>query len=229
MHLPIKGSEQSIIQPHGVTVFGSSVIRVEPDFATLDFSIAGTDEKTGAALHSVYAAAGGVADLFRRLGFAETDFRASRPKIHEFAGDSAFSGFRATIDFNVTIRDLDLVENAITGAVEGGASNLRLAYRTSAIREARAEAQQAAVLAAFRKADLIGEAAGIRLGRILHVEDVDPERLEREGDNLSEIDYFHTTGAYDPGAVVVRAAVRVSFSIKGTGTPEVTGTFTSIG
>lgn len=222
-------SEQSISNPHGVTVFGSAVVRVEPDFATLDFCVAGEDDKASSALHDTYTQATAVADAFRAHGLAEAEYRASRPKIQEFAGESTFSRFRATIDFNVTIRDLDMIEGLLMSAVDNGGRNVRLVYRTTRIREARAEAQQTAVLAAFRKADTIGEAGGIRLGRILHIEDIDPDRLERQGDNLAEIDYFDTTGAYDPGAVVIRAAVRVSFSIKGTGTPEVTGTYNTIG
>lgn len=223
------GSTQSITQPHGVTVFGSSVVRTDPDYATVDFAIAADNEKAGPALHAARNAASGVSGFLKRLGISETEYRSSRPDVIEFGGDTGFAGYRARIRFNVTISDLDLVENVVTGVVDGGATNLRLSYRTKAIRDARAEAQQAAVLAAFKRADLFAEAAGIKLGRVLHVEDVDPERLEREGDDLSEIDHFNTSGAYDPGSVVVRAAVRVSFSIKGAGTPEVTGTFTSFG
>ncbi len=222
-------SDQTITNPHGVTVFGSAVLRVEPDFATLDFSVSGESDKASTALHDVYTAASGIADRLRSLGLGEAEYRASRPKINEYGHESSFARFRSTIDFNVTLRDLDLIESALTQAVDGGALNVKLVYRTSNLRAARTEAQQTAVLAAFRKADTIGEAGGIRLGRILHIEDIDPDRLEREGDNLAEIDYFNTTGAYDPGAVVVRAAVRVSFSIKGTGAPEVTGTYSVIG
>lgn len=222
------GTRQSIVKPHGITVFGSSIIRVEPDYATLDFQITGSEEKAGPSLQTAQTGASGVRGFLKKIGVPEANFRSSRPNIQEFAGDSAFVGYRATIDFNVTLEDLELVAVAVAGVVDGGARNLKLRYRTSRLNDSRAEAQQAAVLAASRKAELLAEAAGIEVGRVLHVEDVDPNRLEREGDDLSEMDHFQTSGAYNPGAVAVRAAVRVSFSIKGAGTPEVTGTFGSI-
>ncbi len=226
--MPEWGTRQSIVRPHGISVFGASVVRVEPDYATLDFSLSGSEEKAGPALQTAQNGASGVKGFLKKIGIPEANFRSSRPKINEFAGDSAFVGYRATIEFNVTLQDLELVPVAVAGVVDGGARNLDLRYRTARLNDSRAEAQQAAVLAAFKKAELLAEAAGVEVGRVLHVEDVDPNRLEREGDDLSEMDHFQTSGAYNPGAVAVRAAVRVSFSIKGAGTPEITGTFGSI-
>jgi uncharacterized protein YggE len=79
--------------------------------------------------------------------------------------------------------------------------------------ELRAAARREAVAAARRRADLHAEAAGVRLGAVLLVEDVDPEANGRERyrghattDGASEQDLA-------PGQVVVSAMVTLGFGI----------------
>jgi uncharacterized protein YggE len=69
-------------------------------------------------------------------------------------------------------------------AVEGSRLDLKTAtefvdgthFDVIAKRELRAEARRKAVAAARAKADLYAEAAGVRVGAVLHIEDVDPEQ-----------------------------------------------------
>lgn len=78
----------------------------------------------------------------------------------------------------------------------------------------RAEARRKAVSAARDKAALYAEAAEVRLGPVVHIDDVDPESTRAElhrrhgygGDEASAEDLA-------PGHVVVSAAVIVGFSI----------------
>ncbi|MFV2017303.1 SIMPL domain-containing protein [Micromonospora sp. LOL_023] len=69
------------------------------------------------------------------------------------------------------------------------------------------------VAAARRKAELYAEAAGVRLGAVVHIDDVDPENVGHEryrghgsGGQASAQDLA-------PGHVVVSAAVILGFSI----------------
>jgi uncharacterized protein len=77
----------------------------------------------------------------------------------------------------------------------------------------RAEARRQAVTAAQNKAQLYAEAAGARLGPVVHIDDVDPDSagLERyRGHGASG-----QASAEDmaPGHVVVSAAIILGFSI----------------
>ncbi|MGW0199741.1 SIMPL domain-containing protein [Nonomuraea sp. NPDC003201] len=79
--------------------------------------------------------------------------------------------------------------------------------------ELRAQARRAAVQAARAKALLYAEAAGARLGPVLHIQDVDPESVGNEryrghagGGATSEEDLA-------PGHVVVSAAVVLGFAL----------------
>jgi uncharacterized protein len=78
--------------------------------------------------------------------------------------------------------------------------------------ELRTQARRDAVDAARRNAQLYAEAAGVQLGAVVHIEDVDPERLREQFRGHS----MAAGGASEdlaPGHVVVSAAVALGFSI----------------
>ncbi|MEV0720484.1 SIMPL domain-containing protein, partial [Asanoa sp. NPDC050611] len=81
-------------------------------------------------------------------------------------------------------------------------------------RELRAEARRKAVAAARGKAELYAEAAGVRLGAVLHIEDVDPDRVGPEryrSHSSAQADASDQDLA--PGHVVVSAAVTLGFDL----------------
>jgi len=87
-------------------------------------------------------------------------------------------------------------------------------FDVTAKADMRAEARRKAVGAARDKAALYAEAAGTRLGPVVHIDDVDPESAG------AELYRGHRFGSGDasaedlaPGHVVVSAAVIVGFSL----------------
>jgi uncharacterized protein len=89
----------------------------------------------------------------------------------------------------------------------------RLDLRSSWSSYGPAQARRQAVAAARSKAELYAEAAGVRLGAVLHIDDVDPEH--------GSIQVYRSAAAAGgpspedlaPGHVVVAAAVILGFSI----------------
>jgi uncharacterized protein len=81
-------------------------------------------------------------------------------------------------------------------------------------RELRAEARRKAVTAVRAKADLDAKAAGVRIGAVLQVEDVDPEEQPSVYRYRSHAEAAATT-AQDlaPGHVVVSAAVILGYAV----------------
>jgi uncharacterized protein len=69
------------------------------------------------------------------------------------------------------------------------------------------------VAAARSKAGLYAEAAGVRLGPVLHIEDVDPEHAGFERYRAHAVGGEASAADLAPGHVVVSAAVIVGFSI----------------
>jgi uncharacterized protein len=92
-------------------------------------------------------------------------------------GTRKFVGHQCQAAFAVESGALDDVEPLLVDVVAAGANEIEgVDFDVAAKRELRAEARRKAVAAARAKADLYAEAAGVRIGAVLHVEDVDPEQ-----------------------------------------------------
>lgn len=104
------------------------------------------------------------------------------------------------------------MQQLLVDLVTAGANEIeRVDFDVAAKPELRARARREAVAAARRKAELYAEAAGIRLGPVIHIDDVDPEHLGFERGHGGGA----ATSAEDlaPGHVVVSAAVVLGFAI----------------
>jgi uncharacterized protein YggE len=125
-----------------------------------------------------------------------------------------FLGYECTAAFAVQSGDLDDVQRLLVDLVGAGANEIEgIDFDVAGKPAMRAEARRKAVSAAREKAALYAEAAEVRLGPVVHIDDVDPESTRAEryrghgaGDEASAEDLA-------PGHVVVSAAVIVGFSI----------------
>ncbi|MEM6788883.1 MAG: SIMPL domain-containing protein [Myxococcota bacterium] len=212
---------QSVDRPVGVTVMGSHVMQVNPDIAVTVLGINRTEHGPASALAQARDATGRVRHTLRALGVNPADIRASRielrTKYHTSSqGPREFAGHCATTEISGTLSALDKLDGVLVGAVEAGADEVRsVTFQTTKLREHRIKARIEALRAARSKAEHYAEEAGVRLGKVLHIEDVDPEAAGRRGYHVRghDIAGADETGAYDPGSIIVAGAVLVSYAI----------------
>jgi uncharacterized protein YggE len=95
-----------------VKVFGSAVIRVEPDMASIVVAVYRTEQKPEVAFSKAHEGAKCVTAYLRQMEV--NDFGSSRVTLSEdFAyaeGKNKFVGYLAKIEFNVVLRDIDRVD-----------------------------------------------------------------------------------------------------------------------
>jgi uncharacterized protein YggE len=213
---------QSIHRPAGINVYGSYLVRVDPDFAILDFSVNATEATARLAFARAREAAAAVRGYLGTANIPDADVRTSQMSLEQAyeyqGGQNRAIGFAARIGFQVMMEVLDRVELFLAGVVEAGANRVdRVAFRTSRMREIRADARRQAFGQAKAKAELFAAAAGVKLGHVLHVEDVNPEDGGRRHSSyvpdldLSEEESVRAPA--NPGSIVVNAAVMACFSI----------------
>jgi uncharacterized protein YggE len=215
---------QSIETPFGVNVFGSSIVRVEPDVASLRFAVSRLKLQPKDAFRETHEAVQGVRAYLAQAGF--DDVGSSRVTLAEsfryLDGENRFEGYVAKVTFQVLLHDLDRIEEILVGVTDAGANHVeKVDLQTSRLKELRAEARQRAVAAAREKAEGYCQAAGVSLGPVIHIEDASPTRLRGapEGHVARETppDDEGPLRAFDPGSIVVGAAVMVAFKIGATG------------
>ena len=211
---------QQIDNPFGITAFGSAIIRVSPDIALLNFSVTRTHPTPKEAFDTVHE---GATSVRRYLGTAEVDdVQSSHVGLSaEFRYDGtkqAFVGYKAVTRFRVLLKDLSKLEELLVGIVDAGVNSLgSVEMQTTQLKEIRARARRQAVVAAREKAELYCDAAGVKLGSVLHIEDVNPDSLRGyEGHAMREISLEDSgeTQAFDPGSIAVNAAVLMAFALQ---------------
>ena len=88
---------------------------------------------------------------------------------------------------------------------------------TSRLKPLREQARRQAVESARKKAELYAEATGVKLGHLLHLEDINPESF-KERFHAPDVDLTAHDEAADPqnlqpGSVTVAGAVAVVYAI----------------
>lgn len=218
---------QTIQRALGVSVFGSHLLRVDPDYASLELAVTRLATKPEPAFVEARRAAQAVRAALTAAGVTDRDIRTSQitlaQEFEHVGGSRKFVGYRARIDMRIVLDKVDRTEPVLVAAVEHGADVIqRVSSGTRQLRALRARAREAAFAAATAKAEIYARAAGIQLGTLVHVEDVNPDESARRGysshapdvDLVSEDDGASQGDSYTPGAIVVSAAVMVCFAIQ---------------
>lgn len=213
---------QSIQRPSGVNAFGSWLVRVDPDFASLRFAVTRTAAHPREAFAQARAAARSVRDCIQALGVPEHDVAAGDTTLSEAytaTPERKKIGYEAVVAFHVILRELGQLEALLSGVVDAGADRITSVHaKTSRLKELRRDARERAVGAARAKAEELARAAGARLGAALHIEDVNADDLGRRS-HLPDIDLSQQDDAggvpvaHSPGSLTVAAAVMVCFAL----------------
>ena len=210
---------QMIEHPWGVTAHGAGTVRATPDMARIAFRVSRLEQAPSAA----FAAASGAVDAVRQV---LRDHRIPDPAVEgsrlslasswNYGGNQReLAGYECTASFAVDCRELDDVQQLLVDLVAAGADQIEgVDFGVSDASGLRAQARREAVLDARRKAELYAEAAGIRLGAVLHIDDEDAEPA---GTPHVRAMAAASMGAgaenLAPGSVVISAAVILGFAI----------------
>lgn len=214
-------NEKSRRAHQGVRVFGSAVIRVSPDIATIVVAVSRVEQKPEAAFAAAREGSRAVCNFLQHRGIE--DFGTSRITLSDetqyIDGRYRRIGYVAKIGFRVVLHDMDQIEGTVSGLIGAGANELTsVSFQTSRLRELRAEARRRAIAAARDKAELYCGAAGVVAGGVLEIQDVNPESVrggsESHVSHELDLDEPHEATAIDPEAIVVTAAVNVAYSIE---------------
>ena len=213
-------TNQAIHRPFGITAFGSSIIRVDPDIASLNFSVSRREKRPKDALKQAREGAKRVQTYLAHTGL--NDYGSSRITLQQtfqyVDGQQKFVGYTAQVSFHLLLSELDRTEDILVGITDSGVNNIKsVDYQTKQLKELRAEARKKAVAAALEKAEIYCRAANVVLGSVIHIEDLNPDQLRgREGHTTRETppDDDGPIKAFNPGSIVVGGAVMIACNIE---------------
>ncbi|MFD9542823.1 SIMPL domain-containing protein [Streptomyces sp. NPDC060022] len=206
---------QSIDAPWGVSVFGAASVDATPDLARLRVAIEQTRNKPGEAFAATRSGVNRIREVLRGHGVPEAAVSTSRLNLSSrwsYGDERKFLGYECTASFVIELRELDILETVLIDVVDAGANQVKgVEFDVSTKKELRARARTAAVAAAREKAALYAEAAGVRLGPVIHIKDVDSEQLQNYRGHGGQSGGGE--GDLTPGRVSVSAGVVIGLSL----------------
>ncbi len=120
---------QAIKTPLGITVFGSHVLRVEPDRADLSFTLESTTNSPAEAMHAVHEKARGLLQAIESLSIRELHIQSSRVTLQlaqqGYGKDAVFMGYRARVGLNVILDQIERLEELLLLVADRGRVRLK--------------------------------------------------------------------------------------------------------
>jgi uncharacterized protein YggE len=210
---------QPIDKPWGASVFGAASVDAAPDLARLRVGIKQIRPQTAEAFEATRGAVDRVREVLRGHAVPDTAVSASRLDLRSLwnhnSHERKFAGYECTASFVIELRELESLETVLVDVVEAGANEVDgVEFDVSGKKQLRAQAREAAVAAAQEKAQLYARAAGVRLGPVVHIQDIDSEQLQntwraqRGAPGSGE-------GILAPGRISVSAGVILGFALIG--------------
>jgi len=162
--------------PPTMNITGRATLEAPPDFASVSIGVTNKAQTTAAAIDATSAAAGKIAASARSFGIAPRDIQTSYVSLQQSfrnvrAPDGTVEqkpdGYTASNSVVVRVRDLPKLGEFLRNVVDGGANQIGgVSFELADPRKLEGEALAAAVKDARRQAEIIAEAAGVKIRRI---------------------------------------------------------------
>jgi len=198
----------------GITSFGSGVVSVPADIAIITLSVEVVEPTAKKAFQVTKKTSLTVRKFLDRVKNLEVS--TSHITLTQNWHSKRNEGYRAQITYRIKLHNLDLMEKVITNAIDAGANRIQsVNFQNSELRKHRKEARRLAIVGAREKALNYCQAAGVELGEVIHIEDLNPDSLERRGYAAGgAVAGGGAESAMNPGDLQVSGAVKVIYSLK---------------
>jgi len=203
-----------------ITVNGSVELKEKADIALISFSIKGVGESLRMAVEDADTLTRQLSEKLILLGIESKNISTSEFYSGENYGDKAFLSdsrdFRAVITTLIKVDSLEILRPVIFAISEEGVESMsNISFSLKDELAFRRKARQEAGLKALEKAKDITKSLGVKLGRVLYIEEVQPTKTFVQQDNYLRGSYPNpfnpTTQIFKRGGVVVDASIGSGF------------------
>ena len=197
-----------------VTVTGEATVAVAPDAAMIRIGVSSQDKTAREASDANAKQMTAVLAAIKSNSIADRDIQTSRLSLQpqydpNKSGTARLTGFQATNQVTVRIREIGKLAAVLDSAIAAGANEMSgIEFIVSDQSKLLDRARDDAIADARRKADLYAKAAGSRLGHVVAISEEGSVPPQRPMQALR-------AGAVPiaPGEQTLRAAVTVSYEL----------------
>ena len=202
-----------------ITVTGSASVTLKADYAQVSVGVSTTAETVQKASEKNNAAIFTVIEALKEAGVKEEDIATSNYSVHAEYDYSSFggqklTGYNVTNQLTVIIRDMEHIGATLDKATAAGANNIyNIQFLSTLADEAQDEATVYAVQDAMRRAKLLADAAGLKLGGIKSISDSSSGWVVSTRTYASKLDAVAGNSIL-PDDTSVSASVTIVFELK---------------
>ena len=197
-----------------VTVTGEATVAVAPDAAVIRIGVTSQDKTAREASEANAKQMTAVLAAIKDTGIADRDVQTSRLSLQpqydpNKSGTARLTGFQATNQVTVRIRDIDKLPVFLDRAIAAGANEMSgIEFVISEQSKLLDRARDDAIADARRKAELYAQAAGSKLGPVVSITEEGSATTPRPMQAMR-------AGAVPiaPGEQTLRATVTVSYEL----------------
>ena len=158
-----------------VTVTGEATIAVAPDTAMMRIGVSSQDKTARQASETNAKQMTAVLNAIKGAGVGDSDIQTSRLSLQpqydpNKGGTARLTGFQASNQVTVRIRDIDKLPSILDRAISAGANEMSgIEFVVSEQSKLLDQARDDAIADARRKAELYAKAAGAKLGHVVSI------------------------------------------------------------
>lgn len=204
-----------------LVVTGRAEVRVVPDVATIQVAVLRQGKEAAGPRREAAERLDAVIKAARAAGVAERDLRSGGVQVHpewEWDKGRRLRGFTARAALELQVRDFAVIGDLLTAFARAGADEIgEVQFGVADPRAVEREALTAAMADARRKAEALAAAAGVRLGEVLQIGEVNvelPGPVPAPRARAMALETAEAPVPVAPGASVVPAAVVVRWALR---------------
>ncbi|MDQ1318143.1 MAG: uncharacterized protein QG588_1800 [Candidatus Poribacteria bacterium] len=215
-----EGTENITLNPtaqNQMQVIGSATIKKAPDMAVSQIGVQTINKELDPAINENNSKAAAIIDALKQMGIADKDIQTTSFNIYpqrDYANNkpNEIIGYQVDNMLSVNFRDLTKIGTGLQRAVNAGANNIygisfTFADPTSLQDEARIEA----IKDATKKAKSMADAAGIKLGKIISINELTSSSI------ISRVDYSKAEASaavpVESGEIGLTVQVQIVYSL----------------
>ena len=201
-----------------ITVSGSGETQVSADTAVISLGVSARDGDVLKAQQKVNEAIAAIRKALTELGIKEEHINTDYMNIYamyDYTGEQEqITAYNANSTLAIQVTDMDSVGMLIDTAFGAGANTLNgISFSASETEEARAESLRKAVAEAREKAEILAEAAGLKITGIERMDEGGVFSYENSVGNFSAKGMAMEEMAADAGTVVQAAKLIVNATV----------------
>lgn len=217
-------AQQGAAASNVITVYGSGLVKVEPNMAEISLSVVTEDPQAKEAQANNARLVNQVTSALQKAGVAKDDIITTgyylNPRyVYEERKAPRISGYEVRNELNVTLRDITQVGQIIDLAVQNGINQVQnVRFFNQGDVAPKKEALRQAVDDARVKAEVLAAALGKKIVGVQSAtgtwQDNDPQPILYKQMNLARDEAQGAGTSVNPGLVEIRASAEVVYIIQ---------------